>query len=321
MRADQLIIFWMLVFGIATAGYTDTFKEAVQLLESKQYDQAEQLFKQLNKENKKDADVLYYLGTLELIKNDHDQAIDYLKQSVKLKEDERYFERLGDAYGMKAQNSGMIKAVFVIPKMREAWETAIALDAQNITSRQRLFTYYLVAPGIAGGDKEKALHLADEVLGIDSLQGYVLKASYYRHEKKYEEAESQLKAGLVIDGSNQELLRNLGFLYLDMEKFSDAEKWLRRNRELHPDEARSYDLLGDYFLRTNQPDSALHYFNTAIERDESLLYVHLKKGQALAKLLKTDEAREVYQLVRSRAPNGFLAKRADELLKELNASK
>lgn len=321
MRARQLIVFGMLLTGFVTSGYSDTFEEALQLLESKQYDRAEELLRQLNREDTKNAEVWYYLGTLQLIKNDHDQGIDYLKQALKLKEDKRFYEKLGDAYGMKAQNSGMVKAVFVIPKMREAWEKAIAMDARDITCRQRLFTYYLVAPGIAGGDKEKARQLAEEVLSIDPLKGYVLKASFYRYEKKYEEAESQLKAGLAIDSSDQELLRNLGFLYLEMEKFSDAEKWFRRNRELYPDEARSYDYLGDYFLKTDQPDSAFHYFSAAIERDESLLYVHLKKGQALAKLQKIDEAREAYQLVRSRSTNQFLTKRADELLKELNASR
>ena len=52
-----------------------------------------------------------------LMQNNYDDAIDYFDDAIEADENNHlYYNMLGNAYGMKAQNSGALKAAFAAPK-------------------------------------------------------------------------------------------------------------------------------------------------------------------------------------------------------------
>lgn len=77
------------------------------------------------------------------------------------------------------------------PKMKSAWEKAIALDSKNLDARTSLIQYYLQAPGILGGSVEKAIEVAGQVLKLKPAEGHRQLGNIYMHEKKTTEAEKE----------------------------------------------------------------------------------------------------------------------------------
>ncbi len=107
----------------------------------------------------------YWLGFISLIENNYDDAINYLDAAIEGDENNHlYYNMLGNAYGMKAQNSGLFKAAFAAPKAKSNWEKALELKPDYLRAKQALFQYYLRAPGIMGGDDDKAKEMALNIL-------------------------------------------------------------------------------------------------------------------------------------------------------------
>jgi len=71
------------------------------------------------------------------------------------------------------------------PKMKSAWEKAIALDPKNLDARTSLIQYYLQAPGFMGGSVEKAKEVAGQVLKLKPAEGHRQLGNIYLNEKKY----------------------------------------------------------------------------------------------------------------------------------------
>ena len=69
----------------------------------------------------------------------------------------------------------MIKQGMLAPKMKKAWESAIALDPKNMSARTSLIQYYLQAPGFMGGSIDKAKEVAKQITGLNPAEGHFVK--------------------------------------------------------------------------------------------------------------------------------------------------
>ncbi|MCD4693130.1 MAG: tetratricopeptide repeat protein [Calditrichales bacterium] len=307
------------LFTLAFAQNSDMLKQAIDLFENQNYKQAEKLFLKLHDEDKNNAEALYYLSIFELRRNDYDEAIDYLKEAIDINEnDYRYRERLGDAYGMKAQNAGIFKAMFSVPKMRSAWKKAVELKPDIISAREKLFSYYLIAPGIAGGDEEKALQLANEVKKLDSIRGGILMARYYQEQEKIDKAENEYLNAAKQDSKNAQLMNTIGYFYLGVEKINKARPWFDSYIELRPDEANPYDSKGDFYLKKEVYDSALIMFETALEKNPDFQSSRFNRAQSLFKLNREEEAKKECEYIIKKYPDSRYGKRAEKLLDKID---
>lgn len=313
------IISVFILFTLAFAQNSDMLKQAIDLFENQNYKQAEKLFLKLHDEDKNNTEALYYLSIFELRRNDYDEAIDYLKEAIDINEnDYRYQERLGDAYGMKAQNAGIFKAMFSIPKMRSAWKKAVELKPDIISAREKLFSYYLIAPGIAGGDEEKALQLANEVKKLDSIRGGILMARYYQDQEEIDKAENEYLNAAKQDSKNAQLMNTIGYFYLSVEKTNKARPWFDSYIELEPDEANPYDSKGDFYLKKEVYDSALIMFETALEKNPDFQSSRFNRAQSLFNLNRKEEAKKECEHIIKKYPDSRYGKRAEKLLDKMD---
>ena len=83
---------------------------------------------------------------------------------------------LGNAYGYQIGRVGTLSQGFMAPKLRDAFERAIALDPDLHDARSSLMEYYLQAPAIAGGSVEKARAQAAELERRDPPRGHYARA-------------------------------------------------------------------------------------------------------------------------------------------------
>src|SRR5438552_14332926 len=98
---------------------------------------------------------------------------------------------LGSAYGAKVLAGGMIAAAQYGSKLKDEFETAVALDPKYVDARYGLVQVYAEAPAIMGGSYEKAFDQAKEIKTIDPVLGHRAYAFIYSQQKKLELANKE----------------------------------------------------------------------------------------------------------------------------------
>jgi tetratricopeptide (TPR) repeat protein len=146
----------------------------------------------------------------------------------------------GNALGNKIMSAGMLSAMSYAGKVRDAFKTAVELDPQNMDARFSLMTYYMQAPGIAGGGSGKAQALAAQTAALNADAGKLMMARLDAADDKLAKAEAAVLAmpvsshEAVADGQ-RDLINNLGYKYLSDKKYADSERMFREAHKRFPD--------------------------------------------------------------------------------------
>ena len=137
-------------------------QDGIKLFDQKQYEKAQVHFQSLFEKHPDNADVACYLGKSALASGDYGKAVEVLEKAVKIDSTrgDCYYV-LGLAYARTIPEVGVLKKVGVAKKMQGAMLSAVRLDAKNSDARISLISFYLSAPGFAGGSLDEAKkHLA-----------------------------------------------------------------------------------------------------------------------------------------------------------------
>lgn len=124
----------------------------------------------------KDAQLLALLGQTEALLNNADKAEDLLEKAVKFDSNNADYQHWYATVSCNlAASASMFSALGYAKRCKKAYETALELAPQNPRSYIALGSFLAQAPGVAGGDKDKALQLAEQLKQIDPLQGILLQ--------------------------------------------------------------------------------------------------------------------------------------------------
>lgn len=98
-----------------------------------------------------------YLGRLELLEGDAGDAAKWLEQAVRRDPRSADAHRwLARAYARQVRRVGRLRQLSLAGRIREHFETAVRLAPEHVEARRDLLQYYLMAPRIAGGGRDKA---------------------------------------------------------------------------------------------------------------------------------------------------------------------
>ncbi len=145
---------------LVAAPAQNTLAGAKALLELGEFDAAGKIFRQLAQADPNSGDAHYEYGKYLLALDDPDfeGSISELEKAVDRNDNSSdYHLWLARAYGVKIEHSNIVAAAFgPVWKVKAHFERAVELDGKNNPARVDLFQYYLFAPGLAGGGKDKA---------------------------------------------------------------------------------------------------------------------------------------------------------------------
>lgn len=82
---------------------------------------------------------------------------------------------LGQVYGRQAEQS---HSLILASKTRKEFEKAVELAPHNIEARRDLMEFYLQAPWLLGGSRDKARKQVDAIAALDSLEGALARARF-----------------------------------------------------------------------------------------------------------------------------------------------
>lgn len=197
-------------------------------------------------EGNSNAEEYIQLCKTSLEQEDSDKAIEYAEKAVELNDSSsRYYYWLGRAYGMKADQAPIFEKLSNAKKCKNAWEKAVELDPENLTARVGLFQYYLQAPGLAGGGKEKAKNEAEEIIKINPVQGHLALAQVYENEDNYQKAENEYIQATQVNPGNTDPYFNLGLYYQRQETYDQAEETFKQILTIDPENEDAKEALDD----------------------------------------------------------------------------
>jgi tetratricopeptide (TPR) repeat protein len=215
------------------AGGQSSIEKAKTLYETKKYPEASKLLEEIDDDHKDYAAAQYYLGRIAFDKKEYDDAVDYFEEATE--NDDKvadYFLWLGDTYGTIAGEANVVRQGFLAPKMKSAWEKAVALDAKNISARVSLIEFYTQAPGFMGGSFDKAKEVANQIIKLNPALGHRQMGKIHEREKNIPAAEKEY---IIMAKADVTYTPTLASFYLNQKQYDKAfpifEEAMRKNPE------------------------------------------------------------------------------------------
>lgn len=134
-----------------------------------------------------------------------------------------YHMWLGRIYGEKADRSNFLTAASLAGKVRSEFEMAVRLDPDNVDARTDLAEFYLEAPGIVGGGRDKAEAQAKTLAQLDPAKAYWVKGRLAEKNKDLAAAEQNYRAAIEVTHGSANAWLNLALFYRHHQRLDQME--------------------------------------------------------------------------------------------------
>src|SRR6266568_8765645 len=162
---------------------------------------------------------------------DWDHGISNCEKAVSLAPANSQFHLwLGRIYGEKADKSGFMTAAGLARRVRTEFERAVQLSPNSVDARSDLAEFYLEAPGIVGGGRDKAVQQITPLAQLDPGRAHWVSARIAEKNKDIAAAEAEYRAAIEASHGSASAWLNLGLFYRHRERYNDMEQALTRVR-------------------------------------------------------------------------------------------
>jgi tetratricopeptide (TPR) repeat protein len=134
---------------------------------------------------------------------------------------------LGRIYGEKADHASFLAAAGFAKKVRTEFERAVELAPNSWEARTDLAEFYLEAPGIVGGSKDKARAQAAFLTLLNPAMSHWVLARLAEKNKDTATAEQEYRAAIDASQGGARAWLNLAGFYRHFNRFDDMEQALR----------------------------------------------------------------------------------------------
>ncbi|MBI2677851.1 MAG: tetratricopeptide repeat protein [Candidatus Koribacter versatilis] len=187
--------------GLATGAF-GVGAGAKEALKAGRMDEAIRLLRAATQERANDAEAWHLLSKAYLALERWDDAVKAAEKASSLEPNNSdYHLWLGRAYGNKAENSPFWTAWGMAKKVRQEFEKAVAINANNVDARSDLAEFYVEAPSMLGGGKDKAAAEADRLAANDADAAHWVRGYLAEKDKDYGTAEREYLAAVQSSGN------------------------------------------------------------------------------------------------------------------------
>lgn len=166
-------------------------------------------------------------------------------------------------------------------KTRDAYQRAFDLDPRRVAYRYYLVYTYVQSPGFVGGDKDKALRMAQEGLDLGQKEFSVVRADVHRHRGESAAAFANYDSSIAEGVFKLNSFLAAGHLALEKKDHSRARQYFEWAVRCRPDSPRTHDGLGDYYSAVGDQRAAGAAYEAALRVDPNYVEARTK----LAKLI------------------------------------
>ena len=222
------LIFYFL-FGTITCVASENLGEAVQLYENGRFAQAAGSLAEKIKSAPADAELHLWLGKSYYKMRRWDDAVREFETAVRLDSSNgTYHLWLGRACGQKASNVSFFSAYGWARKVVKEFQTAERLAPNDLDVRFDLLDYYLSAPGIAGGGRDKAETEANAIAKISPNLGFLARAEILQKDKKWDLARAELEKAIQTYPAQAGRYQDMADFLFQRQDYEAAESFAQK---------------------------------------------------------------------------------------------
>jgi tetratricopeptide (TPR) repeat protein len=224
-----IAVLLMLLAPAALPSSSPQDKDALKLLNSGRVTDAIELLRQVTNRSNTDAEAWHLLSRAYLSLGRWNDAVTAGEKAVTLEpNNSEYHLWLGRAYGEKAEHSIFWVAWGLGKKVRQEFQKAVALNAENVDARSDLAEFYIEAPGILGGGTDKARAEADQIARYDESTAAWVKGRVAEKEGNLDEAEKQYLESVKVSQNQPGALLDLASFYRRTNQLDKMEATVNR---------------------------------------------------------------------------------------------
>jgi tetratricopeptide (TPR) repeat protein len=170
----------------------------------------------------------------------------------------RYHLWMGRIYGEKADKAGFLTAAGLARKVKSEFELAVQLNPKNIDARTDLAEFYLEAPGIVGGGRDKAEAQAQSLAGLDPAKAHWVNGRLAEKKKDFSAAENEYRAAIEASHGSANSWLNLAIFYRHIGRLDEMEAAIQHAASAQMDPTGAVMDAAELLIRTkrNVPESA-----------------------------------------------------------------
>jgi tetratricopeptide (TPR) repeat protein len=187
---------------------------------------------------------------------------------------------LAEAVGSLARRAGLIKALSYRGEFKRSIEGALALNPRHAEALNMHALYYLNAPFIAGGDKNRGMLLVRTLAKIDPAMACLAEVTQAMNDKDRDRAEALLKKASADDPRSYIIQARLAAFYFNTEprRVDEAIRYATSALAIDPGRVSAYNTLARAYAGAENwsqldavlaqaergvPDNLAPYFNAA----------------------------------------------------------
>jgi tetratricopeptide (TPR) repeat protein len=159
---------------------------------------------------------------------------------------------LGRIYGEKADHTVFLSAMGLAKKVRTELERAVELSPKNWEARTDLAEFYVEAPGIVGGGKDKALAQVQLLEETNPAMAHWLRARLAEKNKDNTTAEKEYRAAISVSHGSARAWLNLAGFYRHLNRFDEMQEALRAMESCPPDHTAALPDAAGLLLRAGR---------------------------------------------------------------------
>lgn len=224
-----------------------------QLLASGYVDQAITALEQQISQNPMDAEAHNLLCRAYFMLDEWDKGIPECERATHLDPQRSlYFLWSGRIYGEKADHVKFFSAAGLAKKVRNSFERAVELNPRSWEARTDLAEFYLEAPGIVGGGKDKARDEAEAIRPLNPAMTHWVLGRLAEKNKDLQTAESEFRAEIDASHSGARARLDLAIFFRHVNRPDEMEQALKALETSPIDRAESLMDAGSLLLRTER---------------------------------------------------------------------
>ena len=249
-RASRVLLLLLLLIASLTASVADSAKD---MLAAGRIDEAITELNGRLSSAPADAESSNLLCRAYFMLEEWDHGISACERAVNLApQNSLYHLWLGRVYGEKADRAGFLSAAGLAKKVRSEFERAVELDPKSWQARADLAEFYLEAPGIVGGGKDKARAQADVLASLNPAMAHYMNGRIAEKNEDIATAERKYRAAIEASHGGAHAWLNLALFYRHQNRLDEMEQGLRTMESRPLDRPESLMDGGSIALRTGR---------------------------------------------------------------------
>jgi predicted Zn-dependent protease len=204
------------------------------------------------KTNPNDAQALWLLARVKEAFGDREGALPLAEKAVALDgRNASYHVQLADLCGSLAQSASLFRQISLGRRVKSELDAAVAVDLKHVDALWGLMQFLWQAPGLVGGDKDKARQMAQRIGQINPARGYFAQAQIATYEKQPAKLEDLYRKAVEADPRSYQAQMTLANYYAAQSppRYDMAEKYAREAVSIAPDRVSGYTALARIYAR------------------------------------------------------------------------